>query len=615
MTGLEVTGPGPLPPFDVTPGARAVTSGTRRCVQAMSATASRMSSHTAPPGWEDAQAVTAQHVLTGTVRDLEAAEAALHSGLTVLDAYLDRTDVLRTEHEDHQSTRNQLVRDIGDFRGRAAGHTAADRPDLAADAVALRGRVGDLDRQLTAWQERLTAAEDRLIAGLAKADTLTEGHTLAARSPNEAALLRQLADLDRSDPVAIATWWTSLTRAEREALKIADPEAIGGLDGIAVADRDEANRLALDNLHIVLDGKQEDGTLTSADRDTIDKIAEVQRALDATEDLRIEGKLVTSYLLLFDPDAADGDGFAAVAYGNPETADHVSVNVPGLTSTVNTFGGVSRDALNVLQAATGQTDGSVASIAWLGYDAPDAEGILDPNASERLPAKLDLLGVGTEQKAAAGAVSLSHFVDGLRASRAAADPGGDPANMTVIGHSYGSTTTGKAAGDFDMDSDNVVLVGSPGPGHGNVHASDLRGTVYVGSAEDDPVTRLGNSTRAGLGVDPASADFGAIRFRVENQEAFSLSVPGLLGGLENHVSYFDSALQMADENRGFRDSVSLLDIGKVVVDRGGEVDVVAGRSTSSVEWWSGQAADLVPQPVRDAASDYLGPRLLRGVGQ
>ncbi|GAA2080858.1 alpha/beta hydrolase [Aeromicrobium halocynthiae] len=604
MTGLEVTDPVPLPPFEVAPGGRAVTSGTRRCVQAMSATAQRMSSHTAPPGWDDAQAVTAQHVLTGTVRDLEAAEAALHTGLTVLDAYLDRTDELRAEHENHQSTRTQLSRDIADFRGQAAGHTAAERSDLAATAVALRGRVDDFDRQVSAWQERLTAAEDRLIAGLAKADTLKEGHGLVARAPDEAALLRQLADLDRSDPTTVATWWASLTRAEREALKMADPEAIGSLDGIAVADRDEANRLALDALRTHLDDKREAGTLTAADRDTLDKISTVQKALDRTDGLQIEGRVVTSYLLLFDPETANGDGFAAVAYGNPETADHVSINVPGLTSTVNTFGGVSQDALNVLRSASAQTDGSVASIAWLGYDAPDAEGILDPNRGERLTAKLDALGVGNEQKAAAGA---------------AVHPEAGRANLTVIGHSYGSTTTGKAAGDFDMDSDNVVLVGSPGPGRGNVHASDLRGTVYVGSADDDPVTRLGNGGSIGLGVDPASAEFGAIRFRVENQEAFSLSGSGLLAGLENHVSYFDSRREMQEEGRALRDSASLGDIGKVVVDRGGEVDVVPGRTGSSIDWWGEQAQDhpsyRAAGAVGEAVTDHLRRRFLPGVGQ
>lgn len=167
MTGLEVTDPVPLPPFEVTPGGRAVTSGTRRCVQAMSATAQRMSSHTAPPGWDDAQAVTAQHVLTGTVRDLEAAEAALHTGLTVLDAYLDRTDELRAEHENHQSTRTQLSRDIADFRGQAAGHTAAERSDLVATAVELsvkplpttcgddfcQGSASEEDGSVEAWTE------------------------------------------------------------------------------------------------------------------------------------------------------------------------------------------------------------------------------------------------------------------------------------------------------------------------------------------------------------------------------------------------------------------------------------------------------------------------------
>jgi pimeloyl-ACP methyl ester carboxylesterase len=39
---------------------------------------------------------------------------------------------------------------------------------------------------------------------------------------------------------------------------------------------------------------------------------------------------------------------------------------------------------------------------------------------------------------------------------------GAPTHMTVVGHSYGSTTVSDAAAGFGMHADDVVLVGSPG---------------------------------------------------------------------------------------------------------------------------------------------------------
>ena len=74
----------------------------------------------------------------------------------------------------------------------------------------------------------------------------------------------------------------------------------------------------------------------------------------------------TTYLKVFDPRAAKGDGHAAIAFGNPETADHVTLNVPGLTSEMKNFSGVAGDAWNIYDGTDKQGKGSVASIAWLG---------------------------------------------------------------------------------------------------------------------------------------------------------------------------------------------------------------------------------------------------------
>lgn len=121
---------------------------------------------------------------------------------------------------------------------------------------------------------------------------------------------------------------------------------------------------------------------------------------------KADGKGVPTFLMVFDPRAAKGDGHAAIAFGNPETAKNVSINVPGLTSEMERFAGVSGDARRIFRKSSMQGRGSVASIAWLGYDAPS--GGSDP---------LDFTGVATEDKAVEGARNLSSFVDGLHATR------------------------------------------------------------------------------------------------------------------------------------------------------------------------------------------------------
>src|SRR5690606_23397149 len=98
-------------------------------------------------------------------------------------------------------------------------------------------------------------------------------------------------------------------------------------------------------------------------------------------------------------------------------------------------------------------------------------------------------------------------------------------HITGVGHSYGSTTTGHAATDQGLDVDDIVLLGSPGPGDDAEHASDLgvgSDHVFVGTNSNDPVGGLGDkgwvnmgNVELGLGRDPSEDEFGAIRFQAE----------------------------------------------------------------------------------------------------
>jgi len=580
-----------VPELTIEPGARSVVSGVRACAVVMSDVGDTMRASSAPAGFEGDPADVARHAMTSTADDVMSAVAALQVGLAALDAFCDTADTIRTDRAELVTRHHSLTTTADDLERRQAAADAAT--DVDGDIVRHNGQVDTFDGDVQAWERRIARAEDRLIAALRSADSTAEADRLSTSMPDVPRLADEADDV-KGDPVALFAWWKGLSRAEREALKVARPELIGNLDGIPLADRDEANRAHLSALHNTLKQREADDDLSDAEKDLLEKTNAMYKGLDKADGQVDEnGDPLPTFLMVFDPDAEEGDGHAAIAFGNPETADHVSINVPGLSSTMNNFDGVSGDAANVREMAARNGNGSVASIAWLGYDAPDFDMSLDGIR--------DGLGVAGEGKAADGGRNLSHFVDGLRATR----PGEDP-HYTAIGHSYGSVTVGKAAGG-DMRVDDVILVGSPGPGDENPRASDLHGNVFVGSSDEDFVTRLGTDRDKSLGVDPAGEDFGGTRFRVEPQGEFNINKDGFGRGIENHTSYFDDRDDMLDEGRGYRDSDSLVNIGKVVSGDGGSVERVDPRTEDNEAWWIKQGAS----DTKDAAGNWFERHVLR----
>jgi hypothetical protein len=319
--------------------------------------------------------------------------------------------------------------------------------------------------------------------------------------------------------------------------------------------------------------------------------------------------------MAYQPHAFGGDGIAAVAYGDPDTADHTAVYVPGIMQDGATIDENAQDALALQVAANGQ-GGTVATIAWIGYDSPnwDPDGSLLGYPDSAGDAAHTL----TEANAEAGGHALSLFVDGLNSTH---EGGADASHLTVIGHSYGSTTSAHAAAD-GLDADSLVLIGSPGAGGGVHDVSGLHmpeGQVFVGSASHDPVTWLGGEipiqVPAGLGLDPihlgnlalgddpSQHDFGAINFEVDNGAAFH-GVDGLVhtGLQHNHVSYF------ADNNP------ALDNMAQVVSGHGNQVVDTGGRDQDAHDYlydWAGgevqhgvqQAYEQHVQPVVDTVTD------------
>lgn len=344
------------------------------------------------------------------------------------------------------------------------------------------------------------------------------------------------------DPVATATWWSGTSSATQETLIQYRPAVTGNTNGLPAGVRDEANRIQLDADLLDLEAKEEAGALTYEERELLENVRIVADYLDSAGVLPdpLTGAPPVVQLYAYDPAAFGLDGRAAIALGDVDTADHVAVSVPGFSSDMQ--GMRPGRAHNVYVEATLAARGeAVAVIDWMGYDAPnldfetpDSPGHIGQAVIDELA---DMASVLDQSAATAGAESLAADVAAIDAMRA------DDPHVTVIGNSYGSTTTAIAATDFGLAADDVVLSGSPGAGTADSAEDLTTGTehTWIASASSDPITWLGHNDGitvrlyGALGNDPAMDTFDAQRMQGENLG----SEPGIIDLGNEHGSYYD----------------------------------------------------------------------------
>lgn len=311
--------------------------------------------------------------------------------------------------------------------------------------------------------------------------------------------------------VSVADWWRGLGVLGQLAAATRTPALVGNLDGVQGWGRDLANRTTLDALLAQIDAGHVPPGMAP------DAVAALKAIRD---DL---GKLGERQLLGLDPYSGERT-HAIVAIGNVDTADNVGVFTPGLTSNVpDSLNGYDADMDNLKQTAEGLIlkhggTGTVATVTYLGYDAPQLDASL-----------LDLGAFGgqadsvlSSDLARKGGDSLAGFYQGLNASRT------DPFQLTALGHSYGSTTTGYALQHDGVGVDNAVLFGSPGPGtgdRGQLHA----GNLYVIENDDDLVADGGI-----FGGDPSFLD-GTTQLQSHAADHDGQSYQGSTG----HTTYLD----------------------------------------------------------------------------
>jgi hypothetical protein len=305
-------------------------------------------------------------------------------------------------------------------------------------------------------------------------------------------LLRtQRAGYDPFLAAQITLAWKTLTPDQQKTLISKDPASLGTLDGIPATTRDQANRTVLKTEVVRLRGELArnqhlrtrlihlGGPTVAVDQE-ISRVTGILKGLDAISN-RIQKNRGVPVLLLGLDTAHHGQ--AIVAFGDPDTATDTITYVPGLTTKLSGAHGDMQRARDTyqqaIQSAAKLAPGhTVASVYWLGYNPPQ----LDTTAL--VPGRT-VAGTGPAQE---GAPWLASYTSGLRATH---HP--DVAShVTVLGHSYGSLTTGTAArlapGSF---ADDIIVVGSPGVGAD--HATDLGlpgSHVFAGAAANDPVTTL-----------------------------------------------------------------------------------------------------------------------------
>ncbi|MFJ1748256.1 alpha/beta hydrolase [Streptomyces sp. NPDC088116] len=302
-------------------------------------------------------------------------------------------------------------------------------------------------------------------------------------------------------PADNAAWWKGLTQEQRDEYATLYPASVGALDGIPSDVRDDSNRMVLAETRaraqLDLDKlgpeppkmiQNPNGTYPAAiknpawekwDEGGGSRLKAETKGMDAIQkrfDAPPAAGLPPAFLLGFDE---KGTGRAIIANGNPDTADHTAVYVPGTTSKLEGISGDINRMTELWREGNAQAPGqSLSTVTWLGYDAPQS---IIPEAMQK-------------QWAYDGSPKLNNFMDGLETAQG----GPDNSHTTVIGHSYGSTVVGDASNKGDLSADDIVVAGSPGMLTGDADDLDVgKDHVWSEAASDDFVPAGGKV--AGLG--------------------------------------------------------------------------------------------------------------------
>ncbi|MFJ8943644.1 alpha/beta hydrolase [Streptomyces sp. NPDC102395] len=281
-------------------------------------------------------------------------------------------------------------------------------------------------------------------------------------------------------PGRLARFFAGLTAAQRTTLAHRYPLAVGNMNGAPAELRYLANRIALREQVRVERTRMHDARLSPAGQH------EAGRRMQRYESMSDRDRKI----LAFDP---DGAGRAAEVFGDLDSAQRISVVVPGVDTALLTFQRTYRKysapvgMAQALYAAEREASPKTrtAVIAWADYTSPAGLGIDS----------------ATAMRAESGAIRLNALVRAL--------PGVSP--VSLFCHSYGSVVCGVAAHTLPERVSDIAVAGSPGMRVES--AVQLRTSARVWAmrdaddwVQDVPYLELGG---LGHGADPVSSGFGA----------------------------------------------------------------------------------------------------------
>ena len=389
-----------------------------------------------------------------------------------------------------------IMVDINEAKAFAALHECTINIDGSVSAVD-QGR--EAVKVLEYGVDEILAKANQVDTTLAEAlaSINTDRYTDGDRGSNKVVGIPDVPQANWS-PSQNAAWWNSLPEERKKFLIDHCPDDIRHLDGLPAAARDQANRNALEG-YVDANGKTHQGALKDAEqaaenakkdpnisgeerKQLTEKYEDLKAIHEQTaNDVRASKGLAPAYLLDFNYDEEYHRTTAIVSSGNPDTATHVSTLVPGIGTNVRGDLGkyvAANDRLRAQTAHAGVDPNNVATISYLGYVAPKNDGWNNIQAAD----------IGYANRAAPG---LARFEEGLRAN---AEANHHKFTNTLVTHSYGSTTGGKAAALMAPGTvDRLILTGSPGGGVQSIDEYNVpREHVYESSIpEGDAVQGIG----------------------------------------------------------------------------------------------------------------------------
>jgi pimeloyl-ACP methyl ester carboxylesterase len=280
------------------------------------------------------------------------------------------------------------------------------------------------------------------------------------------------------DPVKINEWWAGLnppqgasTRfsAQQGLLLTSLPILFGNLEGMPYGARDYANQLALPaeiaRFEALEAGIKDQPNISiyGPPAGWLAELEKVQVQLAALRDIRNALKSPATaeprYLISM---TQDQPPLAAVSIGDLDAAASVTYAVPGMGATTIHMTGWAKSSQNLQSILP---SGS-AVVAWIGYKTP------------AVPSPFGDLGVLDLNYAVGGGDKLAAGLGGLAAVRGDSKP-----DLSIVAHSYGTTTAAVALTHPDVHVENFITVGSAGLPDSLQTASDLNAThVYSGHA-------------------------------------------------------------------------------------------------------------------------------------